>query len=534
MSTETTEPMFVSSHTLRVPKSIARAASLGYPLTSAFALVSLIIAIIASSQIISLTTDGATDQLIHTIESEVSEDLSRNIHLLHEPGTLLTLEGLLSGGNINSWFEHARDHDGASVTVIFDPSGKAVWSNDPTFVRFEGDDERHLAIALSGQVTSELEKNVPLLDAQGRVYVSDAVETYLPLVPNAGDDPIGVLEVYVDVKDDLDSAISAAQSNIFRSVVLVMAILTALLICAVFVAEVLLRRADRKRQREEGLRAEADAQLASAVQSTRESEIAERERQRFLGVVSHELKTPLTSVLAFNSLIARNRDGNLTERQTKHLDLIKKNAQRLDGLIDDLLDVSRLETGNFTLRIVEFPIRELVNELSQSLSDTFELNSQNLVIELPDSDSLLVADRDRIFQVASNLLTNASKYSPANSTITLMVSTVDDRFQMIVSDQGPGLTESEQLRVFDPFYRTQSVLTRAIAGSGIGLSIAKAIVELHEGHISVESTVGAGSRFIVDLPGVISEPSGTHPQWDETHSLDSYSGSRLDELESQT
>lgn len=246
--------------------------------------------------------------------------------------------------------------------------------------------------------------------------------------------------------------------------------------------------------------------------------------------MSHELKTPLTSVLAFTEILARGKDGVLTEGQVEHLGIIKRNGRRLDGLIEDLLDVSRIETGNFSLEMADFPIVELFDELTLSLASMFKVRSQDLVVVPPVGDELLYADQNRIYQVVSNLLSNASKYAPENSTITLKGAVENGRLRISVTDEGPGLTEEDQQKVFTLFYRAMNHPIQSVAGLGVGLAIAKAIVDLHKGWIAIESAPGIGSTFIVELTGVTPDPSEPYPVSHGVAAQAWLPGSRLDGL----
>ncbi|MCI0809864.1 MAG: HAMP domain-containing histidine kinase [Chloroflexi bacterium] len=375
----------------------------------------------------------------------------------------------------------------------------------------KGGDAPLVKVALAGGVITELEHDVQLIDAHGQYYLSDAMETFLPLYSASGDTVEGVLEVYIDVAYELKSATMAARSNVLESIIQVMGLLAALLIGSVFVAEVLLRRAQRRRDEEERRRAETDSELARAEARAREAEIARQEREQFLSVVSHELKTPLTSILAFTDILTRDRNGAFTERQLKHLDLVKRNGRRLDGLINDILDVSRIETGRLSLETTEFEIGELFDDLTLSLESIFQEKSQKLIVAPPLGDELLVADRSRIFQAVSNLLSNASKYSPENSTITFRGTVEDNRLRMSVTDEGFGLSENDRLHIFDLFYRASNEQTRTVAGLGVGLAIVRSIIESHNGSVTVDSAPGTGSTFAIEIPGVIASPSGKYP-----------------------
>jgi len=225
---------------------------------------------------------------------------------------------------------------------------------------------------------------------------------------------------------------------------------------------------------------------------------------KFLSTVSHELRTPLTSMLAFASLLKRNKEGNLTEKNVRHLDIIDKNGRRLNALIQDLLDVSRMDMGKLLLEPSHFDIVECVNELAESFAPIYDKKSQTLHLHTSDDEALIYADKNRIMQVLTNLLSNASKYSPESKNVWLSVAKVGDHLEFEVKDEGFGISEEDQKQMFTSFFRVDSEETRSVEGTGLGLVIAKGIVEIHGGQMKMESKIGIGTVFsfeIHDLEG---------------------------------
>ncbi|MBC8453398.1 MAG: GAF domain-containing protein [Chloroflexi bacterium] len=229
---------------------------------------------------------------------------------------------------------------------------------------------------------------------------------------------------------------------------------------------------------------------------------------KFLSTVSHELRTPLTSMLAFTGLLQRNKAENLNEKNLRQLDIIDKNGRRLNVLIQDLLDVSRMDMGNLALEPSEFDIVETVNDLAESFVPIYEAKQQTLNVKLPDAEQLIFADKNRVIQVLTNLLSNASKYSPESKMVWLNVASVDDHLEFEVRDEGFGISEEHQEEMFTAFYRVDTEQTRSIEGTGLGLVIAKGIVEIHGGQMLMESAVGVGTSFkfqIHDLKDVLTD-----------------------------
>jgi len=216
---------------------------------------------------------------------------------------------------------------------------------------------------------------------------------------------------------------------------------------------------------------------------------------QFLSIVSHEPRTPLTSMLAFTSLLKRNKNDNLTEKNLRHLDIIDKNGRRLNVLIQDLLDVSRMDMGNLALEPSEFDIAETVNDLVDSFAPIYEAKSQTLHLDIIEGEQLIYADKNRIAQVLTNLLSNASKYSPESKRVWLSLAAVDNHLEFEVRDERFGISEENQKELFTAFYRVDTEENRSIEGTGLGLVIAKGIVEIHGGQMAMESAVGVGTTF---------------------------------------
>ncbi|MCI0803655.1 MAG: GAF domain-containing protein [Chloroflexi bacterium] len=229
----------------------------------------------------------------------------------------------------------------------------------------------------------------------------------------------------------------------------------------------------------------------------------------FLSTVSHELRTPLTSMLAFASLLKRNKEGNLTEKNVRHLDIIDKNGRRLNALIQDLLDVSRMDMGKLFLEPSHFDIVECVNELAESFAPIYDKKSQTLHLHTSDDEALIYADKNRIMQVLTNLLSNASKYSPESKNVWLSVAKVGDHLEFEVKDEGFGISEEDQKQMFTSFFRVDSEETRSVEGTGLGLVIAKGIVEIHGGQMKMESKIGIGTVFRFEIHDLDSDsPAG--------------------------
>ncbi len=231
------------------------------------------------------------------------------------------------------------------------------------------------------------------------------------------------------------------------------------------------------------------------------------ERSRILTNVSHELKTPLTSLLAFTDILARNRNQNLTERQLQQVDVMRRGARRLDVVINDLLDMSSVDAGKFAINREEFDAGQAIEEALRSWTPILDKKGQTLVGRHPAKNLWLNADRIRVIQVVTNLLSNASKYSGEGAEISVQVEAARGELAVSVDDSGIGMSRQEQTALFTPLFRADTVETRSEDGTGLGLVIVKTIVESHGGEISFVSEPGKGSTFRVTFPNCADTPS---------------------------
>src|SRR5688572_3755791 len=243
----------------------------------------------------------------------------------------------------------------------------------------------------------------------------------------------------------------------------------------------------------------ARLQLYQAERKAREeAEAARRSRDEVLSVVSHDLRNPVNTVSMAASLLADPEIRLTPEQERKQIDVIRRSAQRMNRLIQDLLDVVRIEGGRMVVRSRCEDVRPLASEVFEGFKGIAATKAIALDCEIAGELPRVSLDRDRIVQALSNLLNNAVKFTPAAGRITLRVSRGPDgacRFQ--VADSGPGIAAEHVPHIFDRFWQARHT---AHLGTGLGLAIAKGIIDAHRGRIWVESTVGAGSTFAFELP----------------------------------
>jgi signal transduction histidine kinase len=236
----------------------------------------------------------------------------------------------------------------------------------------------------------------------------------------------------------------------------------------------------------------------------------EKFKQELISIVSHELRTPLLSVSSALELFSAGVLGELSEKGLSRLKFAQDEANRLIRLINDLLDIEKMEAGKFILDKSDFQISELVQN---SIAATAQLAEQKgIKIETSFAEQTINADRDRTFQVIINLLSNAIKFSPESGLIKLCVEASNDQIEFKVIDQGRGIPEEARKKIFDRFVQVEKSDETVRGGSGLGLAISRAIVEQHGGTIGVESEPSQGSTFWFRLPvsrelAVVNAPS---------------------------
>ncbi len=227
----------------------------------------------------------------------------------------------------------------------------------------------------------------------------------------------------------------------------------------------------------------------------------DRMKSEFISLVSHELRTPLTSIKGYVDLLLDGDAGEVTEEQQEYLEIVKNNSDRLVSLINDLLDVSHIESGKLELQRTSINLARLVAGVTASLRPQIETKHQNLSIDIEQTLPAIWGDADRITQILVNLLSNAYKYTLPGGTISLRAFKVEpDRVRVDVQDTGIGLSPDEQAHLFTKFYRAKNPATQEVGGTGLGLTITRSLVELHDGEITVTSKPGVGSTFSFTLP----------------------------------
>ena len=227
----------------------------------------------------------------------------------------------------------------------------------------------------------------------------------------------------------------------------------------------------------------------------------ERAKQEFFGSVSHELRTPLTSIIAYTELLEDFDAENLSDEGRKALEVIDRNAQRELRLVGDMLLVTRIQEGGFSLQLDDVDLALVIEDSVDAARRPAESAGVELRVEV-DAENLpeLTGDPQRLGQAVDNLLSNAIKFTPRGGWIAVRLHRRGDNAIIEVEDSGLGIPKEEQRRLFDRLYRASSALQHQIPGVGIGLSIVKAITEAHGGLVKVESEEGTGTKFTLEIP----------------------------------
>jgi signal transduction histidine kinase len=244
---------------------------------------------------------------------------------------------------------------------------------------------------------------------------------------------------------------------------------------------------------------EVQARTRELVKTVEDLEVASQHKSQFVANMSHELRTPLAAILGYAELMQEGFYGPLPEKSLDALTRIRSNGKHLLGLINTVLDIAKIESGQFTLNIAEYVLEgvvETVRSATESLAQNKKLAFKTEVAKpLPVG----LGDEQRLTQVLLNLVGNAIKFTDTGE-VRVTAKAVDGRFNVSVTDTGPGIPDDERTRIFEQFHQVDSSLTKAAGGTGLGLAIAKQIVEMHGGSIWVESTIGKGSTFHMEIP----------------------------------
>ena len=251
-----------------------------------------------------------------------------------------------------------------------------------------------------------------------------------------------------------------------------------------------------------GIRTDASGRVIwdGSISDITEHKIAEQMKDNFISTVSHELRTPLTAIRGALGLVVGISAGQMPAKASSMLEIANRNAERLVLLINDILDMQKIRSGHMELTLRQETLRPLLDQALVAAQNYAPTKKIRFVLSDEAPKAQVSVDADRLNQVLMNLLSNAIKFSPDTGTVTLSSRYVDGGIRLSVADEGPGIPQEFRDRIFDRFTQAEDSSTRSTGGTGLGLNIAKAIVDAMNGSMGFHSVEGQGAEFYVDLP----------------------------------
>src|SRR5207248_771347 len=231
----------------------------------------------------------------------------------------------------------------------------------------------------------------------------------------------------------------------------------------------------------------------------RELEQTSLHKSEFLASMSHELRTPLNAIIGFSQVLRERMFGEINEKQKEYLDDILSSGNHLLSLINDVLDLSKVEAGQVELEVAPFSLREALERGVVMVRDRARMDGVQVGLASDPEVEIVEGDERRIRQVIFNLLSNAVKFTPAGGAVDVRAAQVNGEVRVSFRDTGPGLAAEDHKRIFEDFQQTEAGIEQR-EGTGLGLALSKRLVELHGGRIWVDSELGKGSTFVFTLP----------------------------------
>ena len=247
---------------------------------------------------------------------------------------------------------------------------------------------------------------------------------------------------------------------------------------------------------------------------------ASQSQSEFIDFVAHELKQPMTAIQGYAKMLMLGLGGELNETQQQFVEVINSNVARMGKLIDDLLQISRLEAGRIELSLASVSMREVIDEVLVGSQDDIEARHHTLQVEIPRDLPPALGDRARLVQILTNLVSNATRYTPDGGTIRITADRLEGpetpmpHLLVTVSDTGIGMSPQEMAKLEEKFFRADHDLVRSQPGSGLGVSIARQLVKLHGGEFAADSEVNRGSTFSFTVP-IAGEAAGHRARTDD-------------------
>ncbi len=382
---------------------------------------------------------------------------------------------------------------------LYLPDGTVAWSSVVGRPGIETRQREIFMNSLGGAIASGLIRGSTIVGISGAAYLADVVETYVPISDFETGEPALILGVTRDVTVALSTSIEQSRSAVLQSTMISLGTGFIVMLIAVFIVDI-------RMWKQRKLAAEHDRKLASHELSVSKLNMANRdlrqvndERQKILSTVSHELKTPLTSIIAFTDILSRHQSGKKTARNLEHLKIVKRSGDHLLSLINDLLSSNGSRSSGTAIQREEFDVADMLRELEETMNPILEAKQQTLAIEGVSDPQMVNLDRRRILQAMMNLVSNSSKFSRDDSVILLESRIEAHDLKIFVADPGIGMSKEKLRQLFD-LDLVQDAAANGNGGNGLGLRIVKDIVESHGGRIYIQSQPGQGTRVSIVLP----------------------------------
>lgn len=464
---------------------------------------------------------GSGFAINHLLEEEAKgKAVSWGVFLQND---LVNLDQLLITGEPSFVDQHninaAIDAGNIIRYKFFDASGMIVYASSASDIGNILTNDYFQSIVMKGETFAKID--VTDTFEENQKYVSEA---YIPIMENGVFQ--GAIEVYSDVTKRAEEMFKfriwafvvlcgfTLLLGVLLAIVIVRRKLAQEIVEQSLVAEEALKAVnealeERVSQRTEELELEIRSHLeteAELVASMMKAERANTAKSAFLSSVSHELRTPMNAIMGFAQVLQLSARGKLDKRETENIRQIIENGDKLVSLIDQVLDLSKLETGHTQAEASQFTIEELLSECAEELQADADRNGINMTIDAGICvGKMATVDRNCLKQALLNLISNAIKYNKQGGSVLISCECAsDDALKIAVKDTGPGIPAEHYDNVFQSFERLGRE-GKTIAGAGIGLTISKSLIELINGQIGFESTVGTGSTFWIELPAPADE-----------------------------
>jgi signal transduction histidine kinase len=255
---------------------------------------------------------------------------------------------------------------------------------------------------------------------------------------------------------------------------------------------------------------ERDQARAEADKALRAAQAANEAKGRFLNMISHELRTPLGAIGGYASLLDEEIHGPLTNEQREYVGRIRHNQAHLLRLVNELLDLAKIESGQFSLKLAAVPMQPVLDSVLAMIEPEIQANRLGLEVRSNDPTLLFYADGARVEQIVLNLLSNAVKFTPAGGRVTITTEPTTERVRLHVQDTGIGIPDGKLEAVFEPFVQVEPSHERGGDGTGLGLAISRELARAMKGDLTVESARGKGSTFTLSLPRAVLPSRATH------------------------